>query len=40
MLADADLVARKPQSLTMVAAAALPLISITAWEAIIDRAKV
>ncbi|MBD3885058.1 zinc-dependent alcohol dehydrogenase family protein [Phormidium tenue FACHB-886] len=40
MLADADLVARKPKSLTMVAAAALPLISITAWEAIIDRAQV
>ncbi len=39
MLADVNLVAHKPKSLTM-AAAALPLISITAWEAIIDRAKV
>ena len=40
MLADADLVAHKPKSLTMTATAALPLISITAWEAIVDRAKV
>jgi NADPH2:quinone reductase len=39
MQADVDLVAYKPKSLTMTAAA-LPLISITAWEAIIDRAKV
>ena len=40
MLADADLVARKPQSLSMTEAAALPLVSITAWEGLIDRAKV
>lgn len=40
MLADADLVAKKPQSLTMGEAAALPLVSITAWEGLIDRAKV
>lgn len=40
MLADADLVAKKPQSLTMPEAAALPLVSITAWEGLIDRAKV
>ncbi len=40
MLADADLVAHKPRSLTMVEAAALPLVSITAWEGLIDRAKV
>lgn len=40
MLADADLVAKKPQSLTMAEAAALPLVSITAWEGLIDRAKV
>ncbi len=40
MLVDADLVAKKPQSLTMAEAAALPLVSITAWEGLIDRAKV
>jgi NADPH:quinone reductase len=40
MLADVDLVALKPRSLTMVEAAALPLVSITAWEGLIDRAKV
>jgi NADPH:quinone reductase len=40
MLADARLVAHKPQSLTMVEAAALPLVSITAWEGLIDRAQV
>ena len=40
MLADANLIAHKPQSLTMGEAAALPLVSITAWEGIIDRAKV
>ena len=40
MLADASLVAHKPKSLTMAEAAALPLVSITAWEGLIDRAKV
>ncbi len=40
MLADADLMAHKPKSLTMTEAAALPLVSITAWEGLIDRAKV
>lgn len=40
MVADAELIARKPKSLTMVEAAALPLVSITAWEGLIDRAKV
>jgi NADPH:quinone reductase len=40
MLADVRLVAHKPKSLTMAAAAALPLVSITAWEGLIDRAKV
>lgn len=40
MLADADLVAHKPKSLTMAEAAALPLVSITAWEGLIDRANV
>ncbi|MBD0334024.1 MAG: zinc-dependent alcohol dehydrogenase family protein [Cyanobacteria bacterium Co-bin13] len=40
MLADANLVAPKPKSLTMAEAAALPLVSITAWEGLIDRAQV
>lgn len=40
MLADADLVAKKPQSLTMAEAAALPLVSITASEGLSDRAKI
>ena len=40
MLADAALVAHKPASLTMAAAAALPLVSITAWESAIERANI
>ncbi len=40
MLADAALVAKKPKSLTFREAAALPLVSITAWEGLIERAKV
>ena len=40
MLADANLIAHKPQSISMAEAAALPLVSITAWEGLIDRAKV
>ncbi|MGD8939895.1 MAG: zinc-dependent alcohol dehydrogenase family protein [Gammaproteobacteria bacterium] len=40
MLADARLVAHKPKSLDLHQAAALPLVSITAWEALIERAKV
>jgi NADPH:quinone reductase len=40
MLADADLVALKPKSLTMVEAAALPLVAITAWDGLIDKAKI
>lgn len=40
MLADADLVAHKPESLGFREAAALPLVSITAWEALVDRARV
>lgn len=40
MLADANLLALKPQSLSMREAAALPLVSITAWESLIYRAKV
>lgn len=40
MLADARLVAHKPKSLSFQEAAALPLVSITAWEALIDRAQI
>ncbi len=40
MLADVNLIAHKPKSLTMAQAAALPLVSITAWEGLIDRAKI
>lgn len=40
MLADASLVALKPQSLTMAEAAALPLVAITAWEGLVDMAKI
>lgn len=39
MLADVDLLAHKPKNLTMVEAAALPLVSITAWEALFNRAR-
>jgi NADPH:quinone reductase-like Zn-dependent oxidoreductase len=37
---DARLLAPKPSSLSMVAAAALPLAVITAWEGLVDRAGV
>src|ERR1700688_4962489 len=37
---DADLLAPKPANLTMREAAALPLIFITAWEGLVDRADV
>lgn len=37
---NADLLAHKPKSLSMREAAALPLITITAWEGIVDRARV
>jgi NADPH:quinone reductase-like Zn-dependent oxidoreductase len=37
---DADLLARKPRNLSMREAAALPLIFITAWEGLVDRARV
>ena len=40
MLADARLVAKKPASLNHREAAALPLVSITAWTALMDRAGV
>ena len=39
-LADARLLARKPQNLSMEEAATLPLVGITAWNALVDRAKV
>jgi NADPH2:quinone reductase len=38
--ADADLLAPKPRNLGMREAAALPLIFITAWEGLVDRAAV
>lgn len=37
---DARLLARKPASLTFREAAALPLVVITAWEGLVDRAQV
>lgn len=39
MLVDADLIAHKPKNLTMEEAAALPLVAITAWEALFTRGK-
>jgi NADPH2:quinone reductase len=40
VLADAALLARKPKTLTMRQSAALPLVAITAWEGLVDRADV
>lgn len=40
ILADADLVARKPKNISHREAAALPLVSITAWTALMDKAQV
>ena len=40
MLADAALVAHKPKSLSMREAAALPLVTITAWEGIFQRSRI
>lgn len=37
---DADLLAIKPRNISMREAAALPLIFITAWEGLVDRAKI
>ncbi|HUN49089.1 MAG TPA: alcohol dehydrogenase catalytic domain-containing protein, partial [Stellaceae bacterium] len=37
---DADLLAPKPANLSMREAAALPLVVITAWEGLVDRAAV
>ncbi len=38
MLVDAELIAPKPRTLDFLQAAALPLVCITAWEGLIDRA--
>ena len=40
MLVDTDLMALKPKSLSMREAAALPLVSITAWEALHDKLQI
>lgn len=40
MIADSRLLAKKPAGLSFREAAALPLVSITAWEALVDRAQV
>jgi NADPH2:quinone reductase len=40
VVADAELLALRPKSLSMRQAAAMPLITITAWEGIVDRARV
>ncbi|MEO6803573.1 MAG: zinc-dependent alcohol dehydrogenase family protein [Granulicella sp.] len=40
IVVDADLLAHKPNELSMRQAAALPLSIITAWEGLVDRAKV
>lgn len=40
VVVEADLLARKPFNLSMREAAALPLIVITAWEGLVDRARV
>lgn len=37
---DAQLLAHKPASITMREAAALPLVFITAWEGLVDRARI
>lgn len=38
--ADADMLALKPRSLSFGEAASLPLVAITAWEALVDRASI
>ncbi|MGY3716810.1 zinc-dependent alcohol dehydrogenase family protein [Sutcliffiella cohnii] len=40
MLADVKLLAHKPKNITMAQAAALPLVTITAWESLYNRANV
>ena len=39
VVADADLLAVKPKNLTLEQAAALPLVSITAWDGLFDKAR-
>ncbi|VVC75519.1 2-haloacrylate reductase [Aquicella siphonis] len=39
MLVDADLIAKKPVSLNMAEAAALPLVTLTAWEALFEKIR-
>ncbi|MFN8788589.1 MAG: zinc-binding dehydrogenase, partial [Neisseriaceae bacterium] len=39
MLVDARLIAKKPKSISMQEAAALPLVTITAWIALFEKAK-
>jgi len=39
-LADSRLIAKKPVRLSMIEAAALPLVSITAWNALVDRGRI
>jgi NADPH2:quinone reductase len=40
MACDADFLAPKPSNLSMVEAAALPLVCLTAWEGLVDGARV
>ena len=40
MLADARLLAHKPKNLSFAEAAALPVVAITAWEALVKRANI
>jgi NADPH2:quinone reductase len=40
MVADSRLVAHKPKSLDFASSAALPLVAITAWEGLVDRANI
>lgn len=40
MIADADAIAPAPESLSLTEAAALPVVALTAWEMLIDRAGV
>ena len=40
IVADSDLLALKPRSLSMREAAAMPLVTITAWEGLVDRANI
>ena len=40
MLADVNLIAQKPKTLSFSEAAAIPLVAITAWEGLFDRAHI